>query len=64
MDDLPVHTTPNHHHSKKTFLTIILGAKSPVQPFIQTRPPTSSNDVALSFCEILILWDRVMSSCG
>ena len=59
MDDHPVHTTQSHHPPKInvlpiTFLQIILAAKCLVRHW----STSSSDNLCLPFCLILILWSQ------
>ena len=54
LEDLPVHTTPNHYAPKmdilpETFLQIILAAKWLVR-LSSTSPKNGSDDLCLLFC--------------
>ena len=60
INDLPVHISPNHHPPKMNVLSKKLFFKSslPLNGYcsIQFRPPTSSDDLCLPLCRILILY--------
>ena len=55
MDDLPVHTTPNHHPPKmEVFSKLFFIILAIIVNGIQVHPPNSCEDLS-AFCLILLL---------